>query len=263
MSNKSDNNLTLREIQLVHLLGGLEGYIDAESRAKHYAGPLMTEALRLYEEERRYCWVQEMGGTSDKLKAIGYTQEMLKAHGLDAVTEHDFYRSTHLKRRAIRIYSRAIREVWQHLPQGQRWGYIDFVWRITINSALIEVTKGTTTPHELFKLWLKQFNNSVANYQQWKFAEYLESQRRKAADGAAARWSERDSVNAILAKLAKQCDVLGDPAPAKELWPEFYAALESSGLTPDESGDRITWDGNDKGMTLKTFTNRLSKARNK
>jgi hypothetical protein len=236
-----------------------------EGRAKQYAGPLMTEALRLYEEERRYCWLQEMGGTSDKLKTIGYTQELLEAHGLDKVTlEHGFYRSTHLKRRAVRQYGNAIREVWKYFPkEKKRWQLPDFLLAHSTRMTLVSVTTGSSQPHEFFSRWLSNFNAHVTRFNQYQYDEYLEAQRRKSTQGTAARWSERDSVNAILAKLAKQCDVLGDPAPAKELWPGFYSALEAEGLSPTETGDRITWYGNDKGMTLKTFTNRLSKARNK
>jgi hypothetical protein len=88
--------------------------------------------------------------------------------------------------------------------------------------------------------------------------------------GAAARWEGHDEVGNIIARLAKRTDELGGIPDINELWPEFFAALGEAGLQPhDNSGaqvcdtDRMTWSGSDKGMTFKTFKNRISAARKK
>lgn len=99
----------------------------------------------------------------------------------------------------------------------------------------------------------------------FKGRSYSESQSNKAL----LRWGNREDIEGIIQSLAVKKDALGDPIPNKDLWSEFFAALDENSLNPvDTAGrreprddDRMTWKGNTDGMKFKTFRNRLSSAR--
>jgi hypothetical protein len=88
--------------------------------------------------------------------------------------------------------------------------------------------------------------------------------------GALARWGNHEELNLAINQLAKKTDEWGYTPEVKYLWSAFFALLDSNRLGPkDSSGseildtDKISWDGNEKGMTFKTFRNRIGEARKK
>jgi len=113
-----------------------------------------------------------------------------------------------------------------------------------------------------------ELQTAAVHFRQEYIDQYRAIQTVKAQAGAAARFPTHSEIRDIIAALARRTDELDDPLPASDLWPDFYSALDKAGLRPDDSSgervhddDRMTWDGNDQGMTYKTFRNRISAAR--
>jgi hypothetical protein len=233
-------------------------------RAQQYAGPKMKVALELYETEARARLLKTVGGMWQHnslarkwaCKWLGVTT----ADPASVPMAPNIFPSTHLKRRAVRIYRDALMEVWRHLPD--QWSAPMKMFEVLARHAMADVTAGDKAPEQFFRFWLSEFNRSVTHYHQWRYGQHLQLQAKKAERASAARWGDRAVVDTIIQKLAEQRDTLGEFTPAKELWPEFFSALDGEGLVPQENGLRIVWADNAKGITLATFTSRISRIRN-
>lgn len=95
--------------------------------------------------------------------------------------------------------------------------------------------------------------------------KYRERQSSSGQRGAKARWGGGAQIimEAIIDRLAKQKDGLGDPEPPSELWLQVYSALEDKGLRPDEaeSGKVITYGDPPVSITKGAFCRRIQRAR--
>lgn len=97
-------------------------------------------------------------------------------------------------------------------------------------------------------------------------AWFRRRQSARGKKGAAARWQNnqsRETVDRIIATLARQQDELGDPLPPSDLWPELHAALDNAELNPREhdSPPRYECDGLPEPLTWEAFRRRIQRAR--
>ena len=97
--------------------------------------------------------------------------------------------------------------------------------------------------------------------------KYSQDQSDRGRAGADARWQGVRELSEVYEKLARRRDELGDPAPANELWPEFYDFLNYRSFRPKEiehetdmRKDVIRWDGGK--ITRGAFNNKISALRN-
>lgn len=95
-------------------------------------------------------------------------------------------------------------------------------------------------------------------------------QKEKSKKAHEKRWGDKELrllIEAVISGLAMY-EEYGEKPKTKDLWPLFYSALDEYGLNPNDTSndlvkdfDRITWSGNDKGISYKSFENKITKAR--
>lgn len=176
--------------------------------------------------------------------------------------ERHFYADSEAKWCAIEGYQEALAEVAADLSSDDRVTFTDRHMKPAIRHAENEYTQDDYSPAADFfvPLWF-DLKSLWARDMLTRFKGYRDTQREKSREAVTARWGNRETVSNIIASLAAHRDELGDPTPARDLWPLLHAALDEAGLSPVQDDDRTTWDGSRDGMTLRTFTNRISKTR--
>lgn len=229
---------------------------------QRFYGPLVESALNLYGEESAFR-ISKIAAEFNSEFPQNLNERERKAIQ-DISSESEFFCTTSDRSGAIRIYFSGINEAWKKLPQ--EWHLPKDVainsYRAGLKNFTDQTSSGNSQPGHYFRRMLDLFFNQVTRHMQSEYEKYLTRQKQSARLASAARWGEQQEANAIIERLAQCRDALGDHMPAKELWPEFFSALDELGLDPKELGFRIIWDGNEKGITLSTFSSRISRLRN-
>lgn len=240
--------------------GWHENISNQISLLRRFSSPLVTEALELYERESRHeatriiadLYERYPEGCPDNVKRI--INEKLPFQEL--------FKTPCEKQDAIRVYYSGLCEAFRKLPK-------EYIPDSTLLGTFLDEglkrihADESFKPWHFFKILINAFYECVTRNMLTMNETYIDQQKKKAQKGAQSRWISTSNIKSTIQKLAVRRDALGEYAPAKELWPEFFAELDQDQLEPVEEGNRITWRGNPSGITLKTFTNKISAIRSK
>jgi len=118
----------------------------------------------------------------------------------------------------------------------------------------------------------RNVDRAISDYHQSIANPFRQRQSEKSKKAHEKRWGDKElrlHIEELISKLAKLEDY-GERYKTRDLWPLFYSALDDYGLDPDDTSgevikdaDRMTWTGDDKGISYKTFENKITKARGK